>query len=458
MFPLALLIVLGSVVTPQPVACDDVASCRQAALAAAERQDYEAFHDFAWRAVQRGRRNDPDLMYLLARAQSLSGRPGDALVMLRRIAEMRVAMDAATDDDFNNVRSLPGWADLEALMTGLSDPPLESKPGAATAAAPPASGPPAAIAPPTSTPVGRPEAAERTAAPAAAPPAPRPAPLPGKPAPARLRGESARRLAAGSVDAAGMAYDSASRRFVLGDRRLNKLIVADEVFDQVNDLIGALAGGFGSLTALAIDSRRGDLWVTSRATDGGAWIHRLQLVSGRLLSTVEVPDEWRPVDVTDVAVDDGGTLLLLDAAGSRLLWRRGDAGTLQRAISLGVTRPTSLALNGTRAYIAHEEGLSVADTAAGRVQHVRTAAGVTLSGLQRIRWHAGSLVGIQTVAGAGDRLVRIRLTRTGPAATAVDVLDVHAGSAGAALTISRDAAYYLIEDDGVQVIRRVPLK
>ena len=46
------------------------------------------FHDLAWRAVQKGKPNDPDLMLLLARAQSLSGRPGDALVMLGRIVDL----------------------------------------------------------------------------------------------------------------------------------------------------------------------------------------------------------------------------------------------------------------------------------------------------------------------------------------------------------------------------------
>ena len=70
--------------------CRSVADCRQLALAAASRQDFELFHDLAWRAVQLGPKNDPTLMYLLARAQSLSNRPTDALVTLKRLAEMGV--------------------------------------------------------------------------------------------------------------------------------------------------------------------------------------------------------------------------------------------------------------------------------------------------------------------------------------------------------------------------------
>ena len=94
--------------------CREWRDCRQLALDAAARQDFNAFHDLAWRTLQAGPKNDPALMTMLARAQSLSGRPHDALVMLQRLAAMGIATDAATSDDFGGVRALPGWAELEA--------------------------------------------------------------------------------------------------------------------------------------------------------------------------------------------------------------------------------------------------------------------------------------------------------------------------------------------------------
>src|SRR5437762_658209 len=66
--------------------CAEWRDCRDQALAAADRSDYETFHDLAWRAVQNGPPRDASLMYLLARAQALSGRPHDALIMLLRLA------------------------------------------------------------------------------------------------------------------------------------------------------------------------------------------------------------------------------------------------------------------------------------------------------------------------------------------------------------------------------------
>ena len=63
--------------------------------------------------MQKGPRNDPELMTLLARAQSLSGRPGDALVMLRRLAQLGASVDLG-NDDFERVRALPAWPELAA--------------------------------------------------------------------------------------------------------------------------------------------------------------------------------------------------------------------------------------------------------------------------------------------------------------------------------------------------------
>src|SRR5436190_23656413 len=96
----------------RPAACSASQQCRQLALDAAGRGDYETFHDLAWRAVQTGPRNDPALMFMLARAQCLSGRPHDALVMLQRIAGTGVATDATTGDDFRRAGELPGWPEV----------------------------------------------------------------------------------------------------------------------------------------------------------------------------------------------------------------------------------------------------------------------------------------------------------------------------------------------------------
>ena len=403
------------------------------------------FHDLAWRAAQKSRPNDAELMYLLARAQSLSGRPGDALVMLRRLAQMGVATDAATNDDFRRVRGLAGWPELEALIAAT--PPSATSPAVASPATPAA-------------PSSRAEAPRTKAG--ETPPAGRvKAPLVDNerafaPADASADTGEAMRLTTAAIDPVGLAYDSASKRFVLGDRRDNKLIVADEVFNHVNDLISATSGGFGRLSAVEIDTRRGDLWVSS--SDGnGASIHKLQLVSGRVLARLDMPASLQPIAIGDFAVLDSGALMLLDSQRGRLLRVKGVSGPFDPAIDLHLTGATSIAPADGRVYVAHEQGLSVVETATGRVTAVSAPAGASLSGLRRIRWSQGMLLGLQE-QGDVARVIRIRLTRRGQGATAVEPLDRGGESTGTALTIARDAAYYVAQTPAGSTIRRIKLR
>src|SRR4029079_2015768 len=112
------VLLLVAMIQPPPSACPDVEACRADAEAAAARGEYEAFHDLAWRAVQKGRPHDAQLMYLLARAQARTGRPGDALVMLGRLADLRASVDVMTDD-FVQVRLLKDWPSLAARLLGV---------------------------------------------------------------------------------------------------------------------------------------------------------------------------------------------------------------------------------------------------------------------------------------------------------------------------------------------------
>jgi hypothetical protein len=416
----------------QSASCADVGACRQAALDAAARGDFETFHDLAWRAAQKGRPNDPELMYLLARAQSLSGRPSDALVMLRRLAQMGVRTDARDNADFERVRRLPAWPELEALIEAApTTGRLLSSPSAPPAAAPAAS--PKAKPGPATTP-------SYSAAPTG-----------------RRGTENAMRLSGSAMNPVGLAYDSASRRFVVGDGDGNKLVVADEVFDHVNDLIGAASAGFGRLSAVEIDTRRGDLWVTSSDGNGASSIHKLQLVSGRVLSQIAVPSELQPIVLSDFAVSDDGTLVLVDSQGARLLRIKSTGGRFERPVSLHVSTPSSIAPANGVTYVAHADGLSVVDTASGRVTSIQPAKGVSLATLRRIRWARGALVGIQEDR-TGSRLVRIRLNSNRHRATAVEPMDGGMHSAGTALTISRDAAYYVANTPDGATIRRVEIR
>jgi hypothetical protein len=416
---LVLLLLLQAPAAP----CVDAADCRARAEAAAVAGEFESFHDLAWRAIQRGKPNDPELMRLLARAQALSGRPGDALVMLGRLADLGVPTDALTSDDFRFVRLIPGWPALEARLTG--------KPAAASVAAVPESAVPA--------PVGAVREPTITSSPTA-----------------RSVSEPLTFDAAG-VDPRGLAHDSVSRRFVLGDRKAGRLLVIDEVsHNLVNYVSAASAGFYRDLTAFTLDVRRGDLWVASvneegQASAAASALHKLQLVSGRVLAEARTAPAMSPVRFVDVTVTPDGTVYALDAVDSRIFRLRPGARALESVMRLQARQPTALTAADDRVlYVAADEGLVRVDLGARAAAPVKSVE--DLSRFESLSWRGGSLIGVQRVANS-FLIVRIALDAAGTRAQPRHVLA--ASPVATVGTLGANAYYYLAEG---HTIRRIAIR
>ena len=382
--------------------CRDVADCRAQAQAAAARGDFEVFHDLAWRAVQKGTPNDPDLMILLARAQALSGRPGDALVMLGRILDRGATTDAVSNDDFRFVRLLPGWPALETRLTGNPPPSAPSAP---------------------------------------APSAPS--------APESLSFDAA------DIDPRGLAHDAVSRRFVLGDRGAHRLLIVDEVSHHVVIYVSAASAGFyEDLTAFTIDARRGDLWVVSvngEPDASSSALHKLQLVSGRTLLEARTSETATPVRFVDVTVTPDGTVYTLDWIDSRIFRLRPGARALEPVMRLDARRPTALTAADDRTlYVAAEKGLFRVDVGARSTAPVKSVEDLT--DFESLSWRAGALIGVERIAGS-SLVVRVPLDPSGVRAQPRHVL---AASPGATVGALGGDAYYYVAGPGV--IRRIALR
>ncbi|HWW83149.1 MAG TPA: hypothetical protein VNZ26_06080 [Vicinamibacterales bacterium] len=501
----------------QPRDCKDWHECWQLALEARDRKEFERFHDLAWRAVQTGPAKNPDLMYLLARAQSLSGRPHDALVMLGRLADMGFSTEVATDDDFRSVRNLPAWTELEARLNGSGNPipsatnrtveparigrrgaagasgaaaarggaPLPSRPDAvepgkalrdssSPASASPSPGEPAAT-PATGTPAAAPSSAGATAAiEPSIPPQSSPA-SPGAPragsAASGPRAENVLRVPGTSLRPNGLAYDGVSGRFVVADESERKLVVIDERSSRVIDLVRGASAGFYGVTALEIDPHRGDLWVASAATADpsvdslhATALHKLQLVSGRLIGRYDLPDSQEQARFSDVAVTADGTVFVLDSEGGRIFRLRPGSHDLQLAATLNVDSPTSIApMDARTLYVAHAAGIAIVDLMTGSSKALRAGKGVELTGFDHLRRDQSSLVGIQQMKDGSRRAARIRLTAD--RARSVDAIETDAANAEpAASAVSGNDFYFLTmepqrDGDGQElVVRRARLR
>ena len=461
---LALVFAASLSVVPQdrPADCATSQECRQLALQAAERQDFEAFHDLAWRALRKGSAKDTELMAMLARAQSLSGRPLDSLVMLERLLALGVTTDAATNDDFRRVRALPAWPEFEQrVAAAMAVTSSGDRAGAAAAVRPPAAAPVTGVgeaggagAKGAGRSRARPGAKAMPSATGTLPPAAGASDAP-------LAGDAAEalRFTTLSFVPAGLAYDRVSNRFIVGDFDERKLTVVDEASQRVANLAGAQSAGFGSIAALEIDAREGDLWVVSSPVPGGAAppgtdertpapsaiLHKLQLISGRVLYAVALEPSFGVARFTDVAVTPHSSVLVLDAAGRRVFVTPAKGRRLELALQLDVAAPSSLAPESDSVvYIAHAGGVLRADLDARKARAVSASSGVSLSGLTRLRWHRGALLGVQTSEDGSHRIVRLKLDGAGLRVTAVDVLDRSLQMPDpTAASLAGDVFYYL---------------
>lgn len=443
---------------PEPVTCSNASECRRLAQEAIERQDYEAAHTLAWRAAQSGSPNDPDLMRLLARAQSLSGRPQDALIMLRRLADRGIGVvEAETHDDFRRVRSLAGWPEVLTRIYAAAGIKREVAEPTAPAAPAPAA-PPATPTPPPST----------TATPPL--PAPPPSTPAAKAAPIKKDRPAAKADAAATSEVLkiptalfrprALDYDVVSRRFVVAEDGADVLKVVDELSGNAVNLVSRGWAGLYLPTALAIDRRRGDLWVAGAHESDGmsrAALHHVQLISGRLLTTIELPRESGAARFVDITLQ-GDTVLLLDAIGRRVLELYAGTRALRLHRKLDATiDPVSLTsgVDGVL-YIAHANGIVRLSPGVAKAEPIKGASKVNLAGLQWLREHDGSLVAIQGGADGLRSAVRIRLDRRSGMASSIEVLD-RAGSRAAAIV---DGVFYFIGSDpdgGTPPLRRVKL-
>ena len=256
------------------------------------------------------------------------------------------------------------------------------------------------------------------------------------------------RFAVDPFVAAGVAYDGVSQRLVIGDRHGRKVRVVGERLDEAVDMVRADSAGFGDIHGLAIDTRRGDLWVVSAGpAGGGAAVHRLQLISGRPLQRLPIPVEpgasVRPVDL---AVTPSGTVIVLEQAG-RLWLASGSAASVAPVATLDVTEATSVAPSRAAdvVYVAHERGILRVDLASGQTTPLEGPPDVRLAGFERLRAHRDGLVGLQADPDGSRRVVRLALRPGGRAVASATVFD-------ARFAASEGPLGFAVSDDEVSIV------
>jgi len=217
-----------------------------------------------------------------------------------------------------------------------------------------------------------------------------------------------------------------SQRFLLGDRIARKLFVVSERSNRVTDFVRAESAGFQEISAFEIDAKRGDLWVVSAGpVEGTGTLHKLQLVSGRLLRSFRIPADFEPVSPVDLAVTATGAVLVLDSAGKQLLVLRPGATAFERVVRLDASEPSSLATGDDEgiAYVAHRDGVSRIDLRARTTARLAAPRAVPLDRLERIRWRPHALIGVRADEDGTRRITRFDLNASGRAVAHATTLE-----------------------------------
>ena len=176
----------------------------------------------------------------------------------------------------------------------------------------------------------------------------------------------------------------------------------------------------------------------------------MQLVSGRVLYAMPIDPALVPARFTDVAVTPGSAILVLDAEGRRVFVAMPHAHKLELAMAVDVESLASLAPESESiAYLAYKDGLQRLDLKARRARRVNVASGIDVTGLDRIRWHHGSLVAVRKSPDGARTIVQLHLDRSGQRVTSANVIDGPLAMPDpTAAALVGDAFYYLVSSDG----------
>jgi len=169
------------------------------------------------------------------------------------------------------------------------------------------------------------------------------------------------------------------------------------------------------------------------------------------LKSFQVDAELEPVAPVDLAVTPAGAVLVLDAAGRKLLVLRASATALERVMQIDAEEPASLTAGGEEgvAYVAHRDGVLRIDVRTRTATPVGAPKSISLAHLERIRWHRHALIAIRVEDDGLRRIVQLELNASGRAVTRATTLEAALPAEGPTFaTVSGDELVYLVDGSG----------
>lgn len=213
----------------------------------------------------------------------------------------------------------------------------------------------------------------------------------------------------------GIAYDAATDTLFLTSLYRTKVVRVDRN-GRASDFIAEGQDGFRAGLGAIVDARRRLLWVATGSTPemrgytpelaGLSAVHAYDLDTGKLVKKLTSGSSEKPSLLNDLALAGDGTIYVTDTNANRVYRITGDA--LEVFVE-DLRYPNGIAVSddGRYLYVADFRGINRFDLRENNAKVILPSK-QPLAGIDGLKFHEGTLIGIQNAAGA-SRVIRVHL-------------------------------------------------
>jgi len=304
------------------------------------------------------RSNHPRLMYNLAVAYALNHKPTDAVALLRRTAEMGLIFPAASDHDFDSLRSL---SEFDAVLKQF----------------------------------------EKNKTP-------------------KISSVLSFTVQEKGLIPESVAYDEDTGMFYLSSVYKRKILTVTKTGES--KVFASEADGLWSVLGMKVDSHRRLLWVCSTAhpqmanflaeDKGKTALLKYDLKTGKLLARYQPSDTTKPHWLGDLVINSAGDVFATDSITAAVYVARHDSNQLETFIE-GQPFVSPQGLDFTpdqqQLFVAdYSQGVFLVDLKTKKVNNI--ASDFTSLGIDGLYYYKGSLIGIQNGVNP-QRVIRLSLSK-----------------------------------------------
>jgi sugar lactone lactonase YvrE len=264
----------------------------------------------------------------------------------------------------------------------------------------------------------------------------------------------------------GITYDAASRSFFVSSQYQRRIVRVDSS-RRVSSFVGEAQDGLWMTFGIGVDAKRRLLWAVSTAEPvmkgfterdaNRAGLFAFRLDTGALARKITVEPDTPAHYFDDLTIRSDGRVFLSDGGHGIIYTVAPDGRDLETLVPRGMIQgPNGLALTEDERtlYVADYAGFIIrVDIESRATTRISGPPDATIYGIDGLSYYRGTLIGVQNGV-TPPRVVRLTLSKDGTAIDAVRILEMNHPSMGEpTLGVVADGAFYFVADSQGGVLR-----